>query len=182
MSTDYRIYRWLLPDPTGSMGIIIPPETPIVEALEIGPKGLGMRRMVLTANGTPTTFPELDIWDDPQRSPPLGRSGADWQQEDTKDLLRAWEAERLQQFQEHCFRHYYAMQVVYRIPPTAEPTHFHSEGKLYQGWRVHMVAAFFAGFKPSGLVLYNPEAEPEPEPETQQPQSGKPRLRLITND
>lgn len=169
MQTDYRIYRWHI-DPTGPMSIVIPPETPIVEALELGATGLRVRRMVFPADGSPTTFPELEIWDDPTRSPVLARSEPGWQQEDTTALLQAWEEERLGQFQEHCFKAYYSMQVVYRTPPTISPVHFHREGNLVQGWRIEMVAAFFAGFKPQlspppiHLRLYNPDGEPRTEP------------------
>lgn len=189
MATDYRIYRWYI-DPTGPMDIVIPPETPIVEALELGPRGLGMRRMVFSADGSPTTFPELEIWDDPTRSPSLARSEPGWQEENTDAILHAWEEERLGQFQEHCFKHYYSMQVVYRVPPTISPVHFHQDGQLVQGWRIEMVAAFFAGFKPQlspppiHLRLYNPESEPRTEPpvmaEVQPEPVPKPRIRRLS--
>ncbi len=63
---------------------------------------------------------------------------------------------------------------MYRTPPTIKRVDFHRDGQLIQGWRIDMVAAFFAGFKPQGLKLYNPTAEPEPEPG-----ATTPRLRLL---
>lgn len=197
---DYRIYRWQI-DPKSPMDVVIPSDAPLVETLELGPNGLSMRRMLLTSDGLATTFPELEIWDDPSRSPALGRTGEGWQNEDTSAMLQSWEQERLQQFQEHCFHHYYAMQVVYRQPPMAEPVSFHQNGKEYQGWRVGMVAAFFAGFKPKGLQVYNPQDDESPVEtpaatvlqlveaptrlETRKPESSpaeKPRLRLVPKD
>lgn len=147
------ICRWILPetdDAEDGIQIAVPEDT-VVEAVEITEQGPIRRLLERDEESGLMIFPEVHVWDDPSRSPPLQREGKDWRTENTSDLLRLWEKTRLEQFKQYFFRHCPEMQVVYRQPPCTEETHFHYEEVLYQGWRVEMVAAIFGGFKPEGL-------------------------------
>ena len=146
------IHRWLVPEGAEDISIVIPENVILSEAVEITETGIVMQKIVRPDDGSAVIFPEVQVWDDPAKSPRLMRPENGWQSEDTSELLETWEMTRLTQFREHLFSKYHTMQVVYRIPPFAEETHFHRDGMQYQGWRIEMVAAIFAGFKPEGLT------------------------------
>ena len=152
------IHRWLIPEDLEAIELDIPTGV-TVTAVQIDEEA-GVIQMVelrRPADGSLVTFPEVQVWDDPGRSPRLMREESGWQEEDTTQLVEDWEFTRLTQFRDHLFPGTTALQVVYRIPPYVDEAHFHRDGIEFHGWEMGMVATIFVGFMPEGL-------EPWPKP------------------
>lgn len=148
------IYRWLNPEGLDAVSIVIPEDCVFCEAVEITEEGPKRKRMYPAKDGSAVEFPVVQVWDDPARSPVLKRSKKGWREEDPSELVKKWEEVRLEMFRTHMLSAYHSMQVVFLQPPVAEAVAFHHGDTLYEGWRIEMVAAFFGGFKPSGLEEY----------------------------
>jgi hypothetical protein len=170
------IYRWLNPAGEEVVKIAIPETCIFCETVEFTEKGAGLRRLTRTEDGEPVEFPVVHVWDDPTRSPKLVRTGKDWKTEDTHELLKLWEETRLVQFRDHMLRKYHSMQVVYLMPPTIDEAHIYLDDQEFHGWRIEMIAAFFGGFKPETLDVF------EWKQKIITDVGVVPHLRLVTND
>jgi len=166
------IHRWILPQDQDLIRVKIPEGCAQAEAVEFTGQGPVLRDLLQIPPGPDgrTEFPLVQIWDDPSRSPFLAQEGDTWREQDTTQILKVWERERLLQFYKHMLAHYKAMQVIYYNPPTASDVHFHKEvetehhieRQFFQGWRIDMVAAIFGGFDPEGFEPFSFRKRPSP--------------------